>query len=143
MSTTAFVKDAPATRRGEADALASVSHASVVLIVAGLGFVALAVAAPEALAWIYRLYASSGTVTTMDASARFGAALFGALTFGWGVTMQQLGRGRSATRAITVGALAWFVVDSAASVATGYAGNVLSNVAFVVLILVLLRRGGR
>jgi hypothetical protein len=128
---------AAATRTDDAT---RVARASWVLLVSGLGFTAAAVFAPAVLQAFYDLVATGGTVTLMEADARLGAALFGALTFGWGVTLQQLGRGARLVHATTVGALSWFVVDSAASVALGYGWNALSNLGFVVMILALLGR---
>jgi hypothetical protein len=118
--------------------------ASYVLLVSGLGFVAAAIGAPGFLTAFYDLVATPGTVTVMDAAARLGAALFGALTFGWGATLFALGRGTRLPRAVLQGAIAWFVVDSAASVVLGYAWNTVSNAGFLLIIGALLRtpRGG-
>jgi hypothetical protein len=120
---------------------AGVRRVGTFLMVSGLAFVVLALEAPNVLGMLYDLAASAGTVTDMRASTRFGAALFGALTFGWGVTLDQLGRGRDPGRACTVGMLAWFVVDSGASVVSGYGWNTVSNIGFAVIVLVLLRTG--
>lgn len=118
---------------------ARVVAASYVLLVSGLGFVAAAIGAPDALATFYDLVATTGTVTVMDAAARLGAALFGALTFGWGVTLYALGRGGRLPRAVLLGAVSWFVVDSSASVVLGYAWNTVSNAVFLLAIVGLLR----
>lgn len=114
-------------------------RASAVLLISGLGFVLEAIFAPDLLRWFYDLLASPGTVTDMSAAARLGAALFGALTFGWGVTLWQAGRGSPLVKAATAGVIAWFIVDSAASLVLGYAWNALSNAGFLVVLLVLLR----
>jgi hypothetical protein len=120
---------------------AGVRRVGAFLMVAGLAFVLLALEAPNVLAMLYDLAASAGTVTDMGASTRFAVALFGALTVGWGVTLDQLGRGRDPVRACTVGMLAWFVVDSGASVVSGYGWNAVSNIGFAVIFLVLLHMG--
>lgn len=114
-------------------------RASAVLLISGIGFVGEAIFAPDLLRWFYELVASPETVTDMSAAARLGAALFGALTFGWGVTLLQAGRGVSLVKAATAGVVAWFVVDSLASLALGYAWNALSNAGFLVVLLLLLR----
>jgi hypothetical protein len=118
---------------------ARVLAASYVLLVSGPGFVAAAIGAPALLTAFYDLVATPGTVTVMDAAARLGAALFGALTFGWGVTLHALGRGARIPRAVLQGVIAWFVVDSAASVLLGYAWNTVSNAGFLLVIAALLR----
>lgn len=120
-------------------ASAPVSRASHVLTISGVAFVLSSVVAPELLARFYDLVASPGTTTEMNDAARLGAALFGALTFGWGVTLRKLGRGVPVVAAVTSGVVAWFVVDSTASIVLGYAWNALSNVGFAAVILFLLR----
>ncbi|MCU0618822.1 MAG: hypothetical protein MUF40_02810 [Gemmatimonadaceae bacterium] len=109
------------------------------LTVAGLGFVALAVAAPDLLATLYALIAHGDTVVDMTAGTRLGAALFGALTVGWGLTLERLGRGDGVVRAAVIGIVAWYLVDSAASIALGFGWNALSNTGFVVVVLAILR----
>lgn len=113
--------------------------ASRVLTIAGLAFVALAVAAPELLAAFYALVASGDTVVDMTAGTRLGAGLFGALTFGWGLTLERLGRGDDVVRAAVIGVVAWYVVDSLASIALGFGWNALSNTGFVAVVLAILR----
>ncbi len=140
MSSTATLTAAPAARTAS---YPGVSRAGLFLILSGLAFVVLALALPDVLAAFYRLVAAPGTVTTMDASTRLGAGLFGALTFGWGVTLYQLAHGASLVRGMTAGMLAWFVVDSSASILLGYGWNTLSNAGFVVVLSLLLRSGRR
>ena len=117
----------------------SLIAASRVLTIAGLAFVALAVAAPALLATFYALVASGDTVVDMTAGTRLGAGLFGALTFGWGLTLERLGRGDGVIRAAVIGIVAWYVVDSLASIALGFGWNALSNTGFVVVVLAILR----
>lgn len=117
-------------------------QAGLLLVALGTAFVLASLLAPHLLLRTYDLLAHGPTVTTMDAAARLGAALFGSLTVGWGMMMHQLGAGVALTRAATIGAITWFVVDSACSVALGYAWNALSNAGLLVVTLLLLRRGG-
>ena len=42
------------------------------------------------------------------------------------------------SRAAVIGAVVWFIVDSAASIALGFQWNALSNVGFLSMFLVLL-----
>jgi hypothetical protein len=76
----------------------------------------------------------------MDAYLRFGVALLGAVSIGWGVVMLGVMQvafrmGAEAApiwRAITTGVVIWYVVDSALSVTTGFALNAASNTALLV-----------
>lgn len=71
---------------------------------------------------------------------RFSVALMGAVTMGWGLTFfavfaaaHQLGdRATTVWRLVTASALVWFVIDSALSVATGFALNAVSNAGLLV-----------
>lgn len=119
--------------------MTALTRASYVLLASGLLFAVEAVFAPELLRMFYDLVASGGTTTVMSPAARLGAALFGALTFGWGVTLRQIGGGDSVIKAARTGIIAWCVVDSAASMALGYAWNTVSNLGFVLVLLLLLR----
>ena len=65
-------------------------------------------------------------------AVKFGLGLQGALTIGWAMTMfamvgaaQTLGA--PLWRALTLSLAAWYVIDSAISVATGFALNAASN----------------
>ena len=66
---------------------------------------------------------------------RFSVALMGTVTMGWGLTFfavftaaHQLGdRATMVRRLVTVSVLVWFVIDSALSIATGFALNAVSN----------------
>lgn len=70
-----------------------------------------------------------------DPTLRFTTGLMGAVTFGWGITLlatvraaDQLGAaGAPIWRLTTLGLLVWYVIDSAISVATGFALNAASN----------------
>jgi biotin transporter BioY len=75
-----------------------------------------------------------GATTFSDPDARFLSALTGGFLFGWGVMIWCLSTWVHDTapegvrRSVLVGLLAWFVLDSAGSVASGNASNVLFNV---------------
>lgn len=66
---------------------------------------------------------------------RFSVALMGAVTMGWGLTFvatfmaaHRLGEQAGLVwRMATLGVIVWFVIDSALSVATGFALNAVSN----------------
>lgn len=83
------------------------------------------------------LFAILGGVQDLDLDApqRFSIALMGAVTLGWGLTLlvvfgaaHRLGaEARSTWVGVTLGVLAWYVIDSALSVATGFAMNAVSN----------------
>jgi hypothetical protein len=80
-----------------------------------------------------------GTQRYADASMRFLSALTGGFLFGWGVMILCLRQWvydvapEPTRRAIVAGLLAWFVLDSAGSIAAG----VPSNAVFNVLVLLL------
>lgn len=71
---------------------------------------------------------------------RFSVALMGAVTMGWGTTFlatfmaaHRLGdQAAPVWRLATGGVLAWFVIDSALSAATGFPLNVVSNAALLI-----------
>jgi hypothetical protein len=68
-----------------------------------------------------------------DEATRFTASILGAVTFGWAITLHALVQAAHATgsRAIwaklTTAFVAWYVVDSAVSIACGVPGNAVSN----------------
>ena len=72
---------------------------------------------------------------------RFAVALMGAVTLGWGFTILFLlpaihAAGAPAWKGLTAAILIWFVVDSAFSVATGFALNAVSNTGLLIAYLV-------
>jgi hypothetical protein len=86
----------------------------------------------------------------LDAQMRFALAVLGAVTFGWGLTFlaairaaHQLGDGgRPVWRGITLSVVAWYVIDSGLSVATGYGLNAVPNTFFLLAFLAPVIRGG-
>jgi hypothetical protein len=74
-------------------------------------------------------------------SVRFTAALLGAVMIGWAMTIFTLVAaadqvGATAWRGLTAAVVAWYVIDSAISVASGVAVNALSNTGFAVTYLI-------
>jgi hypothetical protein len=67
------------------------------------------------------------------AATRFLSALTGGFLLGWGVTIWLVGRHlypvapEAARKAVVYGLLAWFLLDSAGSIASGNASNLLFN----------------
>jgi hypothetical protein len=102
------------------------------LVVAGVAQVVVGLVWPEATAWLYRL-AGPGTPTDFGPAAMLGVAIYGGLMVGWGVTCMALGKEHRVDVAVGAGLMAWFVTDSAGSVASGYPLNVLINAGFLVV----------
>lgn len=86
----------------------------------------------------------------MTEPLRFAFALMGVVSLGWGMTLlvtfravHLLGpQGRPVWRAITAVVVAWYLIDSSLSVATGFALNAASNTLLLVLYLVPMLRTG-
>jgi hypothetical protein len=72
---------------------------------------------------------------------RFSVALMGAVTLGWGFTILFLlpaihAAGAPAWKGLTAALFIWFVIDSAFSVATGFALNAVSNTGLLIAYLI-------
>ena len=96
----------------------------------------------DAGAGLFYAIVSGGTVDAGDFDApgmRISVSLVGAVMFGWGVCLLAMFRARGADvglwRGLTWGILGWYVVDSALSVATGFALNAVTNTLFIVVFL--------
>jgi hypothetical protein len=84
---------------------------------------------------LYDLLQGPGPITN-DPALRFSLAVMGGVSIGWGVTgllailaAIKLGdRGQPVWNAVTLGLIAWFISDSALSIATGYGLNVVPNI---------------
>lgn len=84
------------------------------------------------------LQGRAGSVV-FDPAMRFSLGVMGAVSIGWGVTTLMIIRAAIALgdraqplwNAITGGILAWFVIDSILSVATGFGLNVIPNIALL------------
>jgi hypothetical protein len=80
-----------------------------------------------------------GATTYESADTRFLSALTGGFLFGWGVMIWCLSAWvydaapEGVRRAVVTGVLAWFVLDSAGSIASGNTSNALFNVAVLLL----------
>ncbi len=85
-----------------------------------------------------------------DRYLRFTTSLMGAVTFGWASALYAAFRAAWALpsgtgpvwRTITGGIAVWYLIDSVASIANGFALNAVSNTVFVALYLVPLLRSG-
>lgn len=80
---------------------------------------------------------------------RFALALMGAVTLGWGATVLAVVRGTANLpaqqaaplwRAITMALLAWYVIDSGLSIATGFWRNAVSNTVIIGWYLLIAQR---
>jgi hypothetical protein len=80
-----------------------------------------------------------------DQHHRFAIGLMGAVTLGWGLTylvsfkaLHALDHGVAAPlwRGMTLASLAWYVIDSSISIATGFWLNAVSNTLVIALYLV-------
>ena len=117
----------------------AVARAGAALAVLGLGFVVAALLQPSLLEVAYALLNTASTTPSVERSALVGAGLYGAFMVGWGVTMVRAATGRTLTAAMRDGLLAWFVLDSVASLWLGFGWNALSNLGFLVVFVLLLR----
>lgn len=110
-------------------------------VIAGASFPATEGPARTLLEW------QGGRGVAPDAALRFALGLTGAVTIGWGATLLALvGAGERlgavAWRKVAGAVALWFAVDSALSVANGFAPNVASNLVFLAGFLIALRASG-
>jgi hypothetical protein len=110
------------------------------LVLLGAGFAA--TSAPSEAIFAFLGSPLSGD---FDRHLRFSTSLMGAVTFGWGATcyiafraLWLIDRNAAAPlwRSLMVATIIWYVIDSTASVATGFALNAVSNTLFTVAFLV-------
>jgi hypothetical protein len=86
----------------------------------------------------------------LDGAMPFALAVLGAVTLGWSLTLsaaiqaahQLGGRARPIWIMLAGGVGAWWALDSALSVATGFGLNVIPNVLFLAAFLVPVLRSG-
>ncbi|MEZ4712713.1 MAG: hypothetical protein R3A44_36335 [Caldilineaceae bacterium] len=82
-----------------------------------------------------------GVQTYTDPTTRFLSALTGGFLFGWGIMVLCLRHWvydiapEGVRRSLLTGALAWFFLDSAGSIASGNASNALFNVLVLLLVV--------
>ncbi|MBL8773268.1 MAG: hypothetical protein JNK30_17935 [Phenylobacterium sp.] len=80
-----------------------------------------------------------GATTYASADTRFLSALTGGFLLGWGVMIWRLvdlaydAAPEAVRRAVVSGLVAWFLADSAGSIASGAASNALFNVAVLLI----------
>lgn len=108
------------------------------VVAAGAIFYTAALPALEAPATLfYRMVGHpSGEPLFVSAATRLSVSLLGAVTIGWGLTIvaaAEAAAGKSLIKGLTRAILIWFVIDSAASIVTGYPLNAVSNAGFVAL----------
>lgn len=90
-----------------------------------------------------------GATTFASPDTRFLSALTGGFLFGWGVTTWCLSEWvydaapEGVRRAVLTGLLAWFILDSAGSIASGNASNAAINVLVLLLAIGPLWRPAR
>jgi hypothetical protein len=114
-----------------------------------VGFFGLALAVIPALGtWLFGwlLFGSPSALTalgsTADAYLRLAHGVLGAVMFGWAIALLMLAlgpfgrRSRLAWSAIAVSVAAWFVVDTALSLLTGFWPNAVLNSALAILFAV-------
>jgi len=97
----------------------------------------------EAARWSLDLlsWPIDGQQSYADPTTRFLSALTGGFLFGWGVMVWSLSGAvydaapEAVRKAFLTGVLAWFVLDSAGSVTSGNASNVLFNILVLISIV--------
>lgn len=121
----------------------------------GAAFAAAAFPATDAITRLYydAIYWPLDGQSAFDDGMRFTIAVLGAVTIGWGITILALVQaaerlGAAVWRALTFALCAWFVIDSALSIAAGVPVNAIANAAFLATYLApvlgagVLRRSG-
>ena len=84
-----------------------------------------------------------GVQTGAADETRLLAAIGGGVMIGWGLLLWQLAGEPSAWRVIRMSVIAWFVADSAGSLAAGAPLNVVGNLVFLALFMIPLLRAPR
>ena len=80
-----------------------------------------------------------GAQTFTDPDARFLSALMGGFLLGWGVMIWCLSiwvydhAPEGVRKSVMIGAVSWFLLDSAGSVAAGAASNVVFNIVILLV----------
>lgn len=116
------------------------------VLLAGAGFDA----TDGAIELLLELLGPQAGALTWTPHLRFSTALMGAVTIGWGLTFlaafgaaHRLGdQAGPVWRLLTVAVVAWFAIDGALSVATGFALNIAPNTALLIGYLVPLLASG-
>lgn len=92
----------------------------------------------------------NGDLVELNPHLRFSTALLGAVSIGWSLTLVaaiaaaiRLGRsGRSIWMILTASVLAWYVIDSSLSIATGFGLNAVPNTVLLAGFLLPVLRSG-
>lgn len=104
----------------------------------------------DAPAWML-MTLLSGAPPMVGAALRFAVGLMGAVTFGWGLTvlaaasvshLLDVQAARALWRRIAAAVVAWYLVDCAISVVTGFGLNSLPNTLLLVAFLLIARNAG-
>lgn len=121
---------------------------SLAVVIFGIVLMGGAFAATDGLTVaLYKLL--GGGLPDMTPALRFSVGLMGAVSTGWGLTLLAVASisdrlDREITRIlwtrIAYSAIIWYIVDSAISVATGFALNAVSNTILLVAFLLILQR---
>jgi len=118
--------------------------AAAAVLLFGVGLVIL----PDLLLALFNflLFSSAKSSVLYAHNARgyisFAHAVLGAVMIGWSIPLLYLINGpfrrreRAAWHAVALSLIAWFVPDTATSLAGGYAGNAILNVGFLILFAV-------
>lgn len=115
------------------------------VVLAGAGF-----AATDGLARAILTMMNPAAATAFDPAMRFSTGLVGAVTMGWGMTFLAFfrladaapDRAAPAWRTLLAGFAVWYFIDSAISIANGFALNAVSNTAILILLLIALLKTG-
>ena len=114
-------------------------------------FLGTMVSTSEAARWTLDLlsFPLDGLQTYTDPTTRFLSALTGGFLFGWGVMIWCLRQWvydvapEVVRRAVVTGVLAWFILDSAGSIASGTPSNAIFNILVLLLAIGPLWRPAR
>jgi hypothetical protein len=114
---------------------------SVIVGLSGLALAAIPALGSRLFGWL--LFGSPSALTglgsTADAYIRLAHGVLGAVMFGWAIALLMLvlgpfgRRSRFAWSAIAVSVAAWFVVDTALSLISGFWPNAALNAVFAIL----------
>ncbi|MEI2607459.1 MAG: hypothetical protein V9G20_02385 [Candidatus Promineifilaceae bacterium] len=99
----------------------------------------IATAEPARLTLDILSWPPDGQQSYADPTLRFLSALTGGFLFGWGVMIWSLRQwvydvaSEAVRRAVLTGILAWFILDSAGSIASGTPANAFFNILILLL----------
>lgn len=117
----------------------------------GLGLAGMGFAATDGFARFFFDLVGSPVTADPGAQFRFAVGLMGCVSMGWGLTFAAAFRAAFATpdvqaatvwRMLLMAALAWYLLDSLISIATGFPLNAVSNTVLLALFLIPVIRSG-